>query len=345
MGEHSLRYAVLSYEGGANIGDEIQSLAVERLLPAVDRRPHRERLHEFCDAEKHLLVMNGWFAYYGELWPPSPSLVPVFFGFHAARATGVLRHFSSPRLVEYFKEHEPIGCRDQPTMDFFQSLGVSAYLAKCLTLTFPRRVDSGQSRDGRVLLVDAEEVPVPRDLARGALRITHRTQPFLQTATTRAMAVDLLNLYRDHAKLVITTRLHCAMPCIALGIPVVFFGDPTDDRFGILRDIGLPIHQFPPRWGRWLRGRRPPPGRPAPYLHAPTPVPMQSVPRLLAKRILVTGERLRVGFSGGVDWNPPVIDIEAEKQRILNAFKDALRHAEERLAGVDLSSRESRVGD
>jgi hypothetical protein len=36
-----------------------------------------------------------------------------------------------------------------------------------------------------------------------------------------AMAEDLLNQYAK-AKLVITSRIHCALPCLAMGTPVIF---------------------------------------------------------------------------------------------------------------------------
>ena len=42
--------------------------------------------------------------------------------------------------------------------------------------------------------------------------------------------------------MVITTRLHCALPCIAMGIPVVFFGDPNDYRTQIVSDVGGKIY-------------------------------------------------------------------------------------------------------
>lgn len=36
---------------------------------------------------------------------------------------------------------------------------------------------------------------------------------------------------RDEATLVITSRLHCAVPCIAMGIPVILVKNSFDERF------------------------------------------------------------------------------------------------------------------
>jgi Polysaccharide pyruvyl transferase len=42
-------------------------------------------------------------------------------------------------------------------------------------------------------------------------------------------AEQLLELYRSRAKLIVTTLLHCALPAIAMGIPVVVFYPPNDE--------------------------------------------------------------------------------------------------------------------
>ena len=46
------------------------------------------------------------------------------------------------------------------------------------------------------------------------------------------MAIKLLDDYRNNAKLVIASRLHAVMPCLAMGIPVIpvkeYFGYPFD---------------------------------------------------------------------------------------------------------------------
>lgn len=44
------------------------------------------------------------------------------------------------------------------------------------------------------------------------------------------LSQEILNYYKDNAKIVITSRFHCAMPCIAMGIPVVFLGDKNSKR-------------------------------------------------------------------------------------------------------------------
>ena len=57
-------------------------------------------------------------------------------------------------------------------------------------------------------------------------------------------AESLLNKYRTNAKLVITTALHCAAPCVAMGIPTILISDNEQEnerRFSALRGI-LPFN-------------------------------------------------------------------------------------------------------
>ncbi|MGV0033849.1 MAG: polysaccharide pyruvyl transferase family protein [Candidatus Azotimanducaceae bacterium WSBS_2022_MAG_OTU7] len=58
-----------------------------------------------------------------------------------------------------------------------------------------------------------------------------------------AMAGELLERYRTQAKLVITSKLHCALPCIAMGIPVIFFADKRDERLHLVREF-IPINPY-----------------------------------------------------------------------------------------------------
>ena len=176
------------------------------------------------------MVMNGWFMD-GNSWPPSDVLRPVFVGFHVAPDSrdAIAKH------AEYLKRYEPIGTRDVGTADFLNTLGIKTEVTYCMSLTFPRRIV--EPAGGKVIIVDGDLIEVPSTLRRRSIKVKHRVAT-VRNATKLQYARDLVEFYRDHARLVITTRLHCALPCIALGIPVVFFGDATDYRVGIVRDIG-----------------------------------------------------------------------------------------------------------
>ena len=83
-----MKYFVLEYTGEHfekrfNLGDDIQTVAVSRLLPRVDGRLSRESLDKA--PERGIVCLNGYFMN-SHHWPPGPGLTPVFFSFHVAPA-------------------------------------------------------------------------------------------------------------------------------------------------------------------------------------------------------------------------------------------------------------------
>lgn len=246
-----MRYAGFTYRHpGTNLGDVLQSIAAERFLPRIKKRFRRDRLHQVREEDNYLLIMNGNFHQYAETWPPSESIVPVFFGF---RVAGMLRDEieKTGKFIDYFKRHEPIGCRDKPAMEFFLERGVSAYYSKCLTLTFPKR--ESEPKKGKVIFTDVDfdcrKEPFPRHLTKGAIRLSHNGRTHLSDVIKFGLARYLLTKYKGEARLVITQKLHCALPCLAMGIPLIFFA-PRDmskneaERLSLLEDLGVKMNSY-----------------------------------------------------------------------------------------------------
>jgi len=218
---------------GNNIGDDIQTIAIMRHLPPVDGFINRDHLNSY-DGPPALLVTNGWFLSALDNWPPSEAIKPLFFGFHVqkhAKAT-IARH------VDYLKKHEPIGCRDRGTMEFIRSLGVEAYLSLCSTLTF----DAPEDRNpDSIYLVEAELSDLTRRFRKThGLTVRSVSHRFIDVsaATRLQYARELVEVYGRKAAMVVTSRIHCAMPCVAMGIPTIYVG-PKAYRTEILEEIGL----------------------------------------------------------------------------------------------------------
>jgi hypothetical protein len=57
--------------------------------------------------------------------------------------------------------------------------------------------------------------------------------------------LKLLYIYKRYAKRVVTPGLHCALPCLAVDILVIFFGYPDDYRTSIIEEPSLAIHKIP----------------------------------------------------------------------------------------------------
>lgn len=191
--------------------------------------------------------MNGWYSNFP--WPPSSNIDPIFISFHIAH-----NDLAKESLASYYKRHEPIGCRDEATVKKLREIGVDAYFSGCLTLTLNNPY-SNDARNGQVLVVDAHldgentyppSTPrllkrlVPESILKDAIYLEQEVaEKYANNYSFKpAQALRLLELYAK-AKLVITTRLHCALPCLALGTPEVFMHEryETDIRFDGYREI------------------------------------------------------------------------------------------------------------
>jgi hypothetical protein len=240
--ELAMKYAVLKYSTD-NVGDEIQSIAARRLLPRVDFYIDRERMREAADLPPCILLANGYFMHRPENFGLPPHVKPIFLSFHVAKQS-----LLSKRNVAYLKQHEPIGCRDQWTLDMLRFRGVLAYYSGCLTLTLENRFDR---RGEDVYLVDLDDAMmelVPTPIAERGARLTQWV-PREEREDSEARfkrAEELLECYAK-ASLVVTTRLHCALPCLALGTPVVLLhhhpGDPRLEIASHYLRIASPRHE------------------------------------------------------------------------------------------------------
>ncbi|GLS39031.1 hypothetical protein GCM10010869_46280 [Mesorhizobium tianshanense] len=227
-----MNIALLNYSNTANIGDNIQTLAVAQHIDQEYSLVDRDFLHRY-DGEPCVVVMNGWFTHEPQNWPPAPAITPIFFGFHLTPkvAPGFEKHKA------YFERFAPIGCRDQATADIIKSWGVDAYMSGCATMTFPAR--KNEPAEPKVILVDQKQRHFARSERKQASQIGH-IMPFPIASEVRFEAAkNLLDFYRLNAGLVVTSRIHSAMPCAAMGIPVVYTGR-RDGRTAIIDMIGIP---------------------------------------------------------------------------------------------------------
>jgi hypothetical protein len=245
-----------NWHGEGNIGDAIQCIAVEQLLadlgvsPETLVRINRDALPEYA-GEPCILPMNGWFGYFADIFPfPwAKGITPFFTGFHLTPTWESHERFIQAGIPALMKPWQPIGCRDRSTMLFLRSRGLHAYLSGCLTLTLPGRETFPE--DSKIFIVDIpDEIKArfPRRILDAADEsITHfhyfRTYPVTEEEALEFenKARLILDRYRTEARLIITSRIHAALPCLAMGIPVIFISDKEgDDRFDVLTGL-IPI--------------------------------------------------------------------------------------------------------
>lgn len=227
-----MKYAVISTPHSRNIGDEVQSFAARELLQSETHYLDRERLDNPNIKGKVKLICNGWFLDSPNNWPPADNIMPLFISFHATTTNSSKRLLFKEGLIEYYRKFEPIGCRDNGTLKFFKNIGIDAYLSSCITLTLENKEPK---RDGSIVLADPLrynymkpyrdfiiEQMVPHKFKKDIKIITQR-RPHANVSEEQRFkdAEELIKLY-SRAKLVITSRIHAALPCLALKTPVLF---------------------------------------------------------------------------------------------------------------------------
>ena len=231
----------LQYRGLDNAGDYIQSIATERLMPPVIERHDRDMLKIASPESLSCVIMNGWFSHDpGNCLPISPNIIPVFWGFHITDWNNGWEYFLKDETLSYLKKHEPIGCRDPFTAYKLKENGIETFVSRCLSLTLPLRKE--QAAKKYIFIVDGEQLKIPEHIKKEAISFTHHISAHHSEQTRWLFSKHLLYQYAANAKLVITSRLHCALPCIAMGIPVVFFGNKDDYRVSWISELGIPIN-------------------------------------------------------------------------------------------------------
>lgn len=239
-----MKYGLVTFKDTENIGDDIQSYVAIRFLPKIDYYIEREKLDLFIPKKKEyiLTIMNGWFLHSKINFPLSPYIYPIYISTHfsAYNSGGITDEYLNDFSKKHLSKYAPIGCRDTGTMELLKKKDIPNYFSGCLTLTIER--DKKIKKEDYICIVDIDEKAEKYvyDNFSSQTKIVKRTHK-LNKEENRKLSWEerfknvkaLLDVYQG-AKLVITSRLHCALPCLALGTPVLLLYDEdklyTKDR-------------------------------------------------------------------------------------------------------------------
>ncbi|XP_038073653.1 uncharacterized protein LOC119741820 [Patiria miniata] len=205
----------------ANLGDQIQGFPGIQFLPFVDRFVDRDNFDESRKDNHTRMFLNAWYGYHMMTWPPPPNIEPILLSLHIHRIVKPL--FTTQ--AKYLQARAPIGCRDTSTLEFLRQINVDAFFSGCLTLLI--KTPNVQKRhSGEIFLVDVKKdfvALLPSDIQKRAIRITHRGIGHGKSTIKERFkaAYNLIDRY-SRAHVVITQRVHCALPCVAMGTPVIF---------------------------------------------------------------------------------------------------------------------------
>lgn len=227
--------------GRINLGDDIQIIAMQHLL-------------ETCFEEKDIVRLEV-----SELWNWSGEqlLVPISFpliSYHDFKITcfskdivpifialSILTDNLCEEDIRYLSKFSPIGCRDFHTYHIMKKYNIPAYVYGCVTLTLPlREVVNGE---GNVYAIDISaklEEYIPEKIKEKMIRHTNVRYANILSKTPEEETYEVYQEYRKKAMLIITSRMHVALPCMAMGIPTIFAKDEYSYRFdGISRYIKI----------------------------------------------------------------------------------------------------------
>lgn len=238
-----MKYGLMVFNKTRNIGDDIQSYVAMKYLPRIDYYIDRENMDSFIPdtKEKVAIIMNGWYLHYTLNWPPSPYLKPLPVSMHFT-LTGYEffdlknnRGHLSGYGLDYLRSIGPIGCRDSHTLKLLSEKNVKSEFTGCLTLTLNKF--ENVKKEEYICAVDVSKEVLEKIKSTTNLEIkeiTHMVpEDYYKLSWEERIknVEELLKIYQG-SKCVVTTRLHCGLPCTALGTPVLLIHNKYhDDRF------------------------------------------------------------------------------------------------------------------
>ena len=256
-----MQYGLMTYKKTINLGNEIQSIAARRFLPKIDHYIDHEELHLFNNPEKVKMIMNGWYLDTLEAWPPSSDIDPLLISMHFNTSVNETKDvILSEKSRDFFSSYGPVGCRDPSTLELLQENDIDAYYSGCLTLTLDNN-NPQYKPDNPYIAVNVfkpwqvikylktkTDMPIydVYQLTFNSLNEDYikdkpdhyKLTSFYTEEEKMFQAENFLTIY-ENASCVITDRLHCALPCLALNTPVLFIDTAQYglERLGGLTDL------------------------------------------------------------------------------------------------------------
>lgn len=137
-----------------NIGDYIQSIASRQFVgdDSVCIEQEEADTYRSSNGLKTRLIMNGWFQWRAENWPPSDDILPLLVSMHISPIKK--DKLLVPKGIDFLKKNSPVGCRDHYTEKLLQSFGIPSYFSACVTLTLGKKYKIDDSERHGYYFVD-----------------------------------------------------------------------------------------------------------------------------------------------------------------------------------------------
>ena len=254
-----MKTGVLGSLNTYNIGDYIQTLAVIKLIGHGYKVLDRERLDSYKDKPRKVIV-NGWFMENPLNFPLSNSLTPLFISFHINPS--VSNKFLNKNTVKYLLKHQPIGCRDTYTQSLLEKHNIKTFFSSCVTLTFNKKDFMNSSyKKNTALIIGAFDrlkpnVEINKGIYKMLISLIKTPYKFLNYQIKKMIFNQWLKKQNVHLNFahqvvrkkisshaegiklaeevlvkiansdyIITSRIHSALPAVAMGKKVIFINE------------------------------------------------------------------------------------------------------------------------
>ena len=250
---------MLGYIGSRNIGDYIQTKAVIDMIHPINHKVlDREGLNKF-KGSKIKTIINGWFMENPKNWPPNNNICPLFISFHINPSAE--KELLKPESLNYLKQYEPIGCRDTYTQNLLQKNGIKSYYSSCITTTFNRdKYITNKTQPEGIIVIGAfdrlnpsidfssiyrlllslikypihklkyllKKISFENHLRNQNIIVKRYQQITKRKISSHNQGLKLANdMLKEIAKseIIITSRIHAALPALAMGLKVIFINE------------------------------------------------------------------------------------------------------------------------
>lgn len=156
-------------------------------------------------------------------------------------------------LKRYFS---PIGTRDPLSDEYLKKHDIETMLIGCPTLFSGKAESLAINDSNKVLFVFGlnhfdEQIELVKKIIAAGYRVTTIAQEKHQVEIAAKAGIEILDYSPEalisainESRIVVTGRLHAALPAIACGIPVYFINTLKDSRFSLLEYLGLKLNSI-----------------------------------------------------------------------------------------------------
>ena len=230
------------------MGDIIQAKGVYSILKKMNVPDKdivyldRDCLADYNGNEYIILLVSGAFGYFPgtrlRMLPFPEKIIPIFLGISCIDEKN-MAYFENNRYLR----DEIIGCRDMQTLDLFRRYGFKAFFTGCVSLCIEEKCCANEYSMNDVVISNGVPQGVlkymPNSIREKRIIVDQQVNMEEQYITANPLdaqeifdekARSLFELYKK-SSLVITSKMHCALPCLAMKKPVIFVKDSLDYRF------------------------------------------------------------------------------------------------------------------